>query len=38
VAIRLGHSVDMLNRVYAGVFGGERERSNALIDAELDGA
>jgi integrase len=36
VAIRLGHSVDMLMKVYAGVFDGERERSNALIDAELD--
>lgn len=35
VAIRLGHSVDMLMKVYAGVFDGERERSNALIDAEL---
>ena len=36
VAIRLGHSVDMLNKVYAGVFDGERTRSNALIDQELD--
>jgi hypothetical protein len=31
---RLGHSVDVL--VYAGVFDGERERSNALIDAALE--
>ena len=36
VAIRLGHSVAMLMKVYAGVFDGERDRSNALIDAELD--
>ncbi len=35
VARRLGHSVDVLMRVYAGVFHDERDRSNALIDAEL---
>jgi integrase len=33
VARRLGHSVDVLMRVYAGVFVGERERSNDLIEA-----
>lgn len=33
VARRLGHSVDVLMRVYAGVFEDERERSNELIDA-----
>lgn len=32
VARRLGHSVDVLTRVYAGVVEGERERSNSLID------
>jgi integrase len=31
-ARRLGHSVDVLMRVYAGVFANERERSNELID------
>jgi integrase len=31
-ARRLGHSVDVLMRVYAGVFANERERSNDLID------
>lgn len=36
VARRLGHSVDVLLRIYAGVFEDERDRSNALIDAELD--
>ncbi len=36
VARRLGHSVDVLNRVYAGVVDGERERSNSLIDQILD--
>lgn len=35
VARRLGHSVDVLMRVYAGVFHDERDRSNVLIDAEL---
>jgi integrase len=35
VARRLGHSVEVLMRVYAGVFADERERANALIDAEL---
>jgi hypothetical protein len=34
VARRLGHSVDVLMRVYAGVFADERARSNALVDAE----
>jgi integrase len=32
VARRLGHSVDILMRVYAGVFDYERQRSNELID------
>lgn len=35
VALRLGHSVDVLMRVYAGVFSDERERSNQLIDDAL---
>jgi integrase len=35
VARRLGHSVDVLLRVYAGVFEDERERSNTFIDAEF---
>ena len=35
VARRLGHSVDVLMRVYAGVFHDERDRSNVLIDVEL---
>lgn len=35
VARRLGHSVDVLMRVYAGVFDDERERSNQLIDRAL---
>ena len=35
VARRLGHSVDVLLRVYAGVHNDERERSNALIEAAL---
>ena len=30
VARRLGHSVDVLMRVYAGVFQDERDRSNVL--------
>jgi integrase len=34
-ARRLGHSVDMLMRVYASVFTDERERSNARIDRVL---
>jgi integrase len=38
VARRLGHSVDMLMRVYAGVFDDERERSNQLIDEALAAA
>ena len=33
VARRLGHSVDVLMRVYAGVFEDERDRSNELIEA-----
>ena len=37
VARRLGHSVDVLMRVYAGVFDDERERSNKLIDRALRG-
>ena len=35
VARRLGHSVDVLLRVYAGVFEDERERSNELIEQAL---
>jgi integrase len=35
VARRLGHSVDVLMRVYAGVFEDERDRSNELIEAAL---
>ena len=35
VARRLGHSVDVLMRVYAGVFDDERQRSNQLIDRAL---
>lgn len=35
VARRLGHSVDVLMRVYAGVFDDERERSNLLIDKAM---
>lgn len=35
VALRLGHSVDVLMRVYAGVFDDERERSNGLIDEAM---
>jgi integrase len=35
VALRLGHSVDVLMRVYAGVFPGDRERSNELIEKAL---
>lgn len=35
VARRLGHSVDVLMRVYAGVLDDERDRSNSLIEAEL---
>src|SRR3546814_16867341 len=35
VAPRLGHSVDVLMRGYAGVFDDERDRSNALIDKAL---
>ena len=37
VARRLGHSVDVLLRVYAGVFEDERERSNELIEKALAG-
>jgi integrase len=35
VARRLGHSMDVLMRVYAGVVREEQDRSNELIDAEL---
>lgn len=35
VSRRLGHSVDVLLRVYAGVFNDERDRSNELIDLAL---
>jgi integrase len=36
VARRLGHSIDVLMRVYAGVLVDEQDRSNELIDAEMD--
>ena len=36
VARRLGHSVEMLMRIYAGVFDDEIERANRAIDRELD--
>ena len=36
VARRLGHSIEVLLRVYAGVFEDEEERSNAAIEHELD--
>lgn len=35
VALRLGHSIDMLMKIYAGVFDDERERANQLIAKEL---
>ena len=35
VASRLGHSVDVLLSVYAGVTTGDRERANAAIEAAL---
>ena len=35
VARRLGHSIDVLMRVYAGVLVDEQDRSNELIDAEM---
>lgn len=35
VARRLGHSLDVLMRVYAGVMRDELDRSNELIDVEL---
>jgi integrase len=35
VARRLGHSIDVLHRVYAGVLVEERDRSNELIDDDL---
>ncbi len=34
VARRLGHSVDVLTRIYSGVMCGEEGRSNELIDTE----
>ncbi len=34
-ARRLGHSIDVLLRVYAGVFDDDEERSNEAIDREL---
>ena len=37
VARRLGHSVDILMRVYAGVLDDERQRSNELIDRAVKG-
>ena len=36
VARRLGHSVDVLMRTYAGVLNDELDRSNALIESEID--
>lgn len=35
VALRLGHSVDMLMKIYAGVFEDERQRANQLIEGEF---
>ena len=35
VALRLGHSVDMLMKIYAGVFEDERLRANHLIESEF---
>ncbi len=35
VALRLGHSIDMLMKIYAGVFEDERRRASQLIDGEL---
>ena len=34
VALRLGHSVQMLNRVYAGVFEDDQKRANDLFDSQ----
>lgn len=34
---RLGHSVDVLLRVYAGVFDDERDRLNKAFEAEFKG-
>jgi hypothetical protein len=36
VARRLGHSVDVLMRTYAGVLDDETDRSNDLIQSELE--
>ncbi len=36
VARRLGHSVDVLMRTYAGVFDDEADRSNLIIEQEQD--
>ncbi len=36
VARRLGHSIDVLMRVYAGVLRDEEDRSNELIDIEIE--
>ena len=38
IASRLGHSVDVLHRVYAGVLTGDRERANAVIEAAFAAA
>ena len=35
VAQRLGHSVDLLLRVYAGVLADDRDQANALISREI---
>ena len=37
IAARLGHSVDVLLRVYAGVMTGDRERANAVIEGAFEG-
>ncbi len=37
VARRLGHSVDVLMRTYAGVLDDEADRSNLIIDQEQSG-
>lgn len=34
-ALRLAHSVDMLMKIYAGVFEDERRRANQLIEVEF---
>ncbi len=36
VARRLGHSVDVLMRTYAGILTDELDRSNTMIELEID--